>query len=777
MRKLLLSLFALAGVLSLSAATEVSFDPTTDKTTENTELSITKDGVTIAITDGDGRFNNGTDYRVYKNATFTVSSESTITSIVLTASSANPLSGFAAVTGFSDGTWTGGANEVSFVASNKQVRLTSVTVTIDGSVTPVVVAPVPVLDPASGTFTENFNVTVTWDNAEDFDCYYTLDGVDMGNLNGSGSTVAIEGIGDHTLEVYTYNAEATSETVTGTYKIIDPTALGEYAKLTDASALKEGDQVIFVYEGDATSYTLQAGTTGAKRVDGEAITVINNTVDPTDNTAIFTVGGTSGAFTFKEGDYFMNGPASGTNLSFSTSQDGTWAISFTEGGNTRIAGSNGRMLLFNTSSNQFGNYAASNYDNYGKPDLYVKAGQEVAVKTPTLSLESGEYRGAQELTIATETEDASIRYTLDGTDPLEEGATLVEGNVAEVTLWEGAEYSVRAIAVSEAGTSGEVQGQYTINYQLPEVVDPAAATDVTSSSFVANWAEADNAVSYDLYVYEVVEGQGDTEVLNETFEAYYNAESETYKGTPEGWTFENVNWNNLGAANGMSDGVPFGTGSKQGAAITPELGAVGAAVLAFDAAAWNGNSEKLTLTVSVEGAGSIAEGDEVVTLTKQEYNSFEVALSDLAAASKIRISATEVNNNRFFLKNVVVTTSGGISTLLEGYPVNTTETSCEVAGLSPETTYTYSIVAKNAADEESAMSEAVEVTTLSGEEPTRGDINGDGAVDGADVSALLEMVLSGGLTDEQKTVADLTGDGEVDGSDVSALLEIVLTGE
>lgn len=58
-----------------------------------------------------------------------------------------------------------------------------------------------------------------------------------------------------------------------------------------------------------------------------------------------------------------------------------------------------------------------------------------------------------------------------------------------------------------------------------------------------------------------------------------------------------------------------------------------------------------------------------------------------------------------------------------------------------------------------------------------GDINGDGTVDGADVSALLEMVLSGGLTDEQKAVADLTGDGEVDGADVSALLEIVLSGE
>lgn len=40
---------------------------------------------------------------------------------------------------------------------------------------------------------------------------------------------------------------------------------------------------------------------------------------------------------------------------------------------------------------------------------------------------------------------------------------------------------------------------------------------------------------------------------------------------------------------------------------------------------------------------------------------------------------------------------------------------------------------------------------------------------------LLEMVLSGDITDEQKSLVDLTGDGSVDGSDVSALLEIMLS--
>ena len=58
-----------------------------------------------------------------------------------------------------------------------------------------------------------------------------------------------------------------------------------------------------------------------------------------------------------------------------------------------------------------------------------------------------------------------------------------------------------------------------------------------------------------------------------------------------------------------------------------------------------------------------------------------------------------------------------------------------------------------------------------------GDINGDEAVDGNDVSIVLEMVLAGGVTDAQKAMADINADGSVDGNDVSILLDKVLAGE
>lgn len=62
--------------------------------------------------------------------------------------------------------------------------------------------------------------------------------------------------------------------------------------------------------------------------------------------------------------------------------------------------------------------------------------------------------------------------------------------------------------------------------------------------------------------------------------------------------------------------------------------------------------------------------------------------------------------------------------------------------------------------------------------PKLGDINADGAIDGGDVSILLEMALAGGnITDEQLASADINTDGAIDGNDVSILLEIALAGD
>ncbi len=58
-----------------------------------------------------------------------------------------------------------------------------------------------------------------------------------------------------------------------------------------------------------------------------------------------------------------------------------------------------------------------------------------------------------------------------------------------------------------------------------------------------------------------------------------------------------------------------------------------------------------------------------------------------------------------------------------------------------------------------------------GPTPVKGDVNGDGEVNIADVNAVIDLILSGGTNSN----ADVNGDGEVNIADVNALIDMILT--
>ena len=64
----------------------------------------------------------------------------------------------------------------------------------------------------------------------------------------------------------------------------------------------------------------------------------------------------------------------------------------------------------------------------------------------------------------------------------------------------------------------------------------------------------------------------------------------------------------------------------------------------------------------------------------------------------------------------------------------------------------------------------IEVFDAPNSEP--GDVDNDGKVGISDVSALIDMILSGEITE----YGDVDGDGKVSISDVSALIDLILTG-
>ena len=166
------------------AQTTVTFDVTKDKSAsaDPGKVSITKDGVTIATTQG--IFGNGLQYRIYKNQTFTaISTEGNIQKIEFTCTAngtskegpgcfTNPTSGTYTYEG-KIGTWTGDAASVSLIASLNQVRATKIVVTLGSTDPNAVAAPVITGQTEFDTTTE-----VTINAGEGASVYYTLDGTE-----------------------------------------------------------------------------------------------------------------------------------------------------------------------------------------------------------------------------------------------------------------------------------------------------------------------------------------------------------------------------------------------------------------------------------------------------------------------------------------------------------------------------------------------------------------------------------------------------------------------
>ena len=166
---------------SVFAQKTVTFDATVDSYGDNVNtdnIVLTKDGVTLAVTQGN--FGNGSQFRIFKGQTITVSStDGTVTSIVFTCTASGTEKYgpgcFSNLEGYSyedkTGTWTGSASEVTFTAKTNQVRATLIEVT-------VVQAGEDVVNKPTITAEDNFlgyDNKVTIEAAEGCDIYYTTD--------------------------------------------------------------------------------------------------------------------------------------------------------------------------------------------------------------------------------------------------------------------------------------------------------------------------------------------------------------------------------------------------------------------------------------------------------------------------------------------------------------------------------------------------------------------------------------------------------------------------
>ena len=148
-------------------ASEITFLPSEFAAATSSDYSLTKDGVTVAVTSSTV---TADQFRIFKSQTITISSTAgNITKAVFTCTAegdakygpgcfSEPTTGSYAYEG-AVGTWTGEATEFSMTAATNQVRATSIVVTVSGA--PSVIVEVPKFSIASGLYLEAQSVAMS----------------------------------------------------------------------------------------------------------------------------------------------------------------------------------------------------------------------------------------------------------------------------------------------------------------------------------------------------------------------------------------------------------------------------------------------------------------------------------------------------------------------------------------------------------------------------------------------------------------------------------------
>ena len=148
----------------------------------------------------------------------------------------------------------------------------------------------------------------------------------------------------------------------------DPTP--KATKITDASELKAGDQIILT--ATANSKTYAAGSLSSKYLTS----IETDPTDPADKVEIFTLGGEAGAWTLTASDGKQLYTNAAKALNNTGSGTGTWTIAIDANGLATVASTNtsaGR-ILYNVNSPRFLNYTSATNVSMLLPSIYKLAG-------------------------------------------------------------------------------------------------------------------------------------------------------------------------------------------------------------------------------------------------------------------------------------------------------------------------------------------------------------------------------------------------------------------
>lgn len=363
------------------------------------------------------------------------------------------------------------------------------------------------ISPAPGGTTGSINVSVyspfeiSLDN-EDYDDAIFFE--DITNLEPTTIYVRMNGteVGQYTETVNIYASSGNEATVTLSGTVTEPPVPGgDWNRIYALSDLHDGDQVIIASRYDATVsdgyYAMTAGVSG--KPDGVLFTSVNNggneilPAEIADDADTYlwnvTVDGDVITLTNAAGD--MLGYSSSTNFAANTNTDWNIALETSEEGAlipnyTGFVITNGTTTnrgIAKNSSNKFGAYATSNISNPDYNfylDLFVYGGSVTpVVAMPVFNYASGTYYEEIDIEISCATEDATIFYTTDGSDPT--SMAMLYMNPIHVD----SDMTLKAIAIKEGyENSGIATANYVIMSDVVIITSQDWEGDMNDWTFV-----------------------------------------------------------------------------------------------------------------------------------------------------------------------------------------------------------------------------------------------------------------------------------------------------
>ena len=306
---------------------------------------------------------------------------------------------------------------------------------------------------------------------------------------------------------------------------------------------------------------------------------------------------------------------------------------------------------------------------------------------------------------------------------------------------------------------------YEIGFKTPlnaiETPVATAATEVKTDGFTANWTLCPSAASYTL---RVAPKPAASLLMSETFGNCTAAGAQDVSTNLDNY-LDNPGWTGSRLYTAVG-GLRFGTSSYTGSLTTPALDLSGDSKVSvrFKAQAFN-NDTDCGLKISCGGAS------ETVTVPGNEVAEYTVVL-DCSAANHNVTFETIAKGKRVILTEVELY-SGDITTAAKGFGEiiipGIPGLSYAVTGLQPSTAYLYDVRAVNG-NINGEWSNKIEVTTLAG--GVTGDVNGDGSVTTADVTAVYNYLLEGDTT--FVSTSDVDGDGHITTTDITVIYNILL---